>query len=747
MTCPEFPCPPAGAVLQEAVLTTYDLDLNTLRTWIGPDGEAEKYIVFRGDGDFYDSPDFNPRPPVIKAAWPLSENGIAEAYFHAKVRILEYLCASGERIWHLVINSANIVPYDNLETALFFYGEDTGEEQPAAAPVRALFRHLLSFVTDDIPEAESLRARLNGLIRRLETVRFLPFAPDECGPGVSRPLQEAACTAGEISFIAPHCRDIPFLSETFGEILVISPFITPRRLRELAEHTTAGGRCVVFTNAGTAGSVLSADTPDVCWVLPRRDDPYVHAKLYLIRKNGMWELYCGSMNLTDYAVEHNTECMVRLSSPASVTGIESFLAAFCGRSEKEIAEELAQYGEEKILPDAHSPVFEEAAGITARTGYLRRLLDRRRYGEEESREVIAFLLSAQCPKDLKRLLTDPCSPSVPLRRTITVRNKQRDIYSLPLREMVLLGLLNHVLHRYDDLFSQNIFLHILNRKPSDVFAKIRNTPEFPELFLFRTDIHAFDPSMDADVLCTGIRRLFSFDEPLSAFLKRLVRRGTYRTEENGPVYTGGPAQMTGLPLGGFFENVYLQDFDSRMEQNAVFYVRCGDDILAGARTMEEIRALRETAEKAAAEKHLTLSESKSMILRPEEPFVFLGWTVSGNRIDFSETALQAIEETIRRKTEYMLIRCRKNGIPPVLRVPLLVRYAMRSTESSGLLSSFGIVTVPDGLKKIDRMITDAIRTAATGKTGNGRFRVSYKTLRMWGYRSLVNRYFRRVSRP
>lgn len=76
----------------------------------------------------------------------------------------------------------------------------------------------------------------------------------------------------------------------------------------------------------------------------------------------------------------------------------------------------------------------------------------------------------------------------------------------------------------------------------------------------------------------------------------------------------------------------------------------------------------------------------------------------------------------------------------------MIRYIDHSIAKSGITSAFRIVTVPDGLRQIDRIITDAVRTAVTGKTGKGKYRLSYQTIQEWGYRSLVSRYYRHLSR-
>ena len=47
---------------------------------------------------------------------------------------------------------------------------------------------------------------------------------------------------------------------------------------------------------------------------------------------------------------------------------------------------------------------------------------------------------------------------------------------------------------------------------------------------------------------------------------------------------------------------------------------------------------------------------------------------------------------------------------------------------------------------LDHMICDAIRTAVTDKTGKAKYRLPYSDIRACGYRSLVSRYYRRLSR-
>ena len=62
----------------------------------------------------------------------------------------------------------------------------------------------------------------------------------------------------------------------------------------------------------------------------------------------------------------------------------------------------------------------------------------------------------------------------------------------------------------------------------------------------------------------------------------------------------------------------------------------------------------------------------------------------------------------------------------------------------GIPEAFQVVSVPDGLREMDRMLCDMIRTAASGKIGKDKYRISYRDLRRWGYHSLVRRYYQSI---
>ena len=244
--------------------------------------------------------------------------------------------------------------------------------------------------------------------------------------------------------------------------------------------------------------------------------------------------------------------------------------------------------------------------------------------------------------------------------------------------------------------------------------------------------------MDEEVLLERARAEFSFDPCLCSFLERYIKFKRYKTEEDGQIHEDGPAQYTGLPLGGFLENLYLSDFDRALEKKATFYVRCGDDIILGAKTKEETASLAVLLESLLTEKKLTLSQSKSFFVDPGEACNYLGWKIENGEIDFTDKYLQELEKNTKIQAQKILKLSKKRAI----RLFSVIKLVNSYIEQNDFRSSFKIITVDTGLKRIDRIIYEFIRTLASGKQSKAKYEISHEDLQVYGYQTLVNAYYR-----
>ena len=721
-----LPATPESYRLEKAFLSTFDLDENLLSGLIH-EKDADKFLVVRGDGEYVPFEGESPiKKRIVNVFFESTNKKLPNGKFqpvrncHAKIWFFVYENDGGDRVSKLIIQSMNIYPYDSLEVALSFSGKKTEEKQIKNDPLTSYFKSLLPFLD------EEKKAFVESLIEEIPYYCFQADGGD--------------FQADDFEFIAPNCEKISLFDEEFDEILIISPFINVESIQALLLKKKEGGRSVVLSQAKIEESLILNDVEGVQYLSPAVSDKFVHAKIYLLRKGDVWDSYAGSMNLTDHSVSKNIEAMVHLRNVKNIESIESFLKAFIGR---DVEEELRQYSQNFENKD-NSPVFNDAYRVETRIRYIKKLLSFKKHAEEEMNRVSSYLLSSQSAKDLSDL-AEFRKAIIPTRLcVVTGNNKKRYVYKPSLEEKALLGLVNYSLHQYDYVFSKNVFLHISDRGLENAFIKIHETKDLKDFYFFRTDIHSFDPSIDKEILCNQMDQLFSFDHHFCRFAKSIINERRYHLENDEQIYEDDIIHQTGLPLGGFFENVYLYDFDFALEK-APLYIRCSDDILIGSKSKEEVETLSKKAIALLKDKKLSISEAKTSIVGPGETTLYLGWAIVNGEVDFAEIALRNIQKTIKKKTKDLLIMYGRNKIPNTLRLPSVVRFVRHYQKSEFFISCFKRITTTEGLKKIDRMIMDLIRAVVAGKTGNSKYKIKYESIQAFGYKSLVNQYYDYIS--
>ena len=722
----KLPIVPHSYHLLKGFLSTFDLDESLLNELVDRN-DINKYLFVRGDGEYIPLEDeTNPlKQRIVNIFYELTNKKLSNGkyqpvkYHHAKIWFFIYENDEGDVVSKLIIQSENIYPYNSLETSISFVGNRVKDKVEKNSPLVSYFTSLLPFLDDE----KSL---------------FVKTLIDEISHQSFR-LENDEYEVDDFEFITPNCQSMSLFDNEYDELLVIAPFVNVDNINQLLTKKKPHGRCVLLTQPMISESLIISDVKDIQYITSNVTDKFIHAKIYLVRMGDRWDIYLGSMNLSEYSISKNVEAMVHLKNVKNIKSVESFLNRFIG---KDISDELKQYS---IKNNGYSDVFNDALNIETRIRYIKKLLANKKHDEEYMHNVSSYLLSHQCVLDLTELIEFK-RDIIPTRLEITTgKSKKRYIYKLSFVDNTLLGLFNYSLHQYDRLFSQNVYLHILERSIDNAFIKLHETKDLKDMYIFRTDIHNFDPSINKEILSNQIDTLFSFDKHLCQFTKRIVNESRYYLEGDNNIYEDDIIHQTGLPLGGFFENVYLYDVDFLLDK-APLYLRCGDDILIGAKSKEEIDRYSKLVNKLLNEKKLTISESKTTITNPGEVVHYLGWNIIDGEIDFSENAMNAISRTIKKKTKDLLIMYGRKKMPNALRLPSIVRYVNHYQKSEFFISCFKRITITDGLKKIDKMIMDLIRTVVSGKTGNSKYKIKYETIQAFGYKSLVNQYYDYISK-
>ncbi len=325
--------------------------------------------------------------------------------------------------------------------------------------------------------------------------------------------------------------------------------------------------------------------------------------------------------------------------------------------------------------------------------------------------------------------------------------KKRIVYSFGGDEGIFLKYIAWQLYRFDDAFCGNCYAFRRSLGAKDAIARIRRNPHVREQYCLKADISNYFNSIDVEKLLEKLAFISERDASLYRLFARILRED--RVLENGQIIRESHGAMAGIPLAPFFANVYLKDTDRYFLDHGVSYFRYSDDILLFADSPEELARYQNILYSRLQALGLALNSDKVHISAPGEPWDFLGFCYRNGRFDLSANTLRKTKAKIKRKAEALRRWQRKKGLAPEKAAIGLIHAMNRKFYGSGRDEDeftwnrwfFPCLTVDTGLKELDRYFLEYIRYAATGRHYKGGYRIRYRTIREWGYRSLVHAYY------
>ena len=281
--------------------------------------------------------------PVVTA----KKKGMA-AYpsFHPKFWLIRYKNNTGSAAYRIIVLSRNLT-FDRSWDVSFYMDGKAGKASEKNQPLCDFLQYLIR----QLPSSENSNDKakmIRTLIRELPNVVFQPgekqFYDYEFIPNGVRN------SAGGIYSIL----DMPLFSDTFHEVLVMSPFLSGGVVRSFNDRNRysfiQNPQYMLITREMSLGrlkpedvshfriftmrdmvidgeTAISDDTANT-----RKQD--IHAKVYMIRKYSDTDLYLGSLNASHNAVYGNIEFMIRLKSKNRYLNLEKLTASLFG-SEKD----------------------------------------------------------------------------------------------------------------------------------------------------------------------------------------------------------------------------------------------------------------------------------------------------------------------------------------------------------------------------------------------------------------------------
>lgn len=330
--------------------------------------------------------------------------------------------------------------------------------------------------------------------------------------------------------------------------------------------------------------------------------------------------------------------------------------------------------------------------------------------------------------------------------------KKRAVYTFNREENYALKVLSFLLRDYDFLFTPNLYSFRRNSGVKKAVDDVLRIKDLNHRYVYKVDISNYFNSVDIGLLLPELEAVLDRDPELFRFFEALLKN-PYVQYNDRVICEAHKGIMAGTPISAFLANLYLRELDAYFYQRSIPYMRYSDDILVFGRDKAELHASIQTIGDTLLARKLTINPSKEMLAAPGEEWVFLGFSYENGNIDVSRTSFEKLKGKMRRKVRRLHQWAEKKQLPGEYGAKAFVKRFNAKLYDNPVYNEltwtrwyFPVINTDRTLKKIDAYMQDCIRYLATGKRSKGRYNFRYEDIKKLGYRSLVNEYYKSISK-
>lgn len=327
-------------------------------------------------------------------------------------------------------------------------------------------------------------------------------------------------------------------------------------------------------------------------------------------------------------------------------------------------------------------------------------------------------------------------------------DKKRVVYTYPERENWVLKLLTYLLQRaYDRLFADNLYSFRPSRGVHNAIRTLTRHPDIAQCWCYKVDIRNYFNSVPVERLLPLLKQALDTEPAVFRFLETLLLNPL--VEENGQLIPETKGIMAGTPISAFLANLYLAHMDRYFAQQGILYARYSDDIILFHPTKEAL-------DRAVAQLHrfleaagLSVNPDKESYTGPGAPWTFLGVCFDNGVIDVAPASVEKLKAKMRRKARALVRWQSRKGATGDQAAKAFIRVFNRKLfenaaehELTWARWYFPLINTTRSLQELDRYSQSCIRYLVTGKRNKGAYQCRYEQIKVLGYISLVNRYYK-----
>lgn len=379
--------------------------------------------------------------------------------------------------------------------------------------------------------------------------------------------------------------------------------------------------------------------------------------------------------------------------------------------------------------------------------FLNYKIEKNHISQYEIEEIQAYINGKRYLEMYDQIMQGIFPKDVPEKKIVNKdgTTKKRIVYSFEHDSSITLKFIAYQLYALDDYFADNCYAF---RRKHGVAQAIRRLLQLrvQEKYCLKVDIHNYFNSICPKRLLEKLS--FVPDEKLRVVFANILLND--QVMYKGEKITEAHGAMAGISVAPFWANVYLTEVDQMFAERKVNYFRYSDDILILADSYEDLMDLQKILYKKLEELGLEINHEKEAVYAPHEKLEFLGFSFSDGVVDLSAHTVEKAKARIRRKAKALMRWQRKKGLTADKAAKGFIRSMNHKFYGTGADDEFTWsrwffpnITTDQSLKEIDHYMQQYIRYIITGRHYKENYRISYETLKDWGYCSMVNAYYKK----
>ncbi len=330
-------------------------------------------------------------------------------------------------------------------------------------------------------------------------------------------------------------------------------------------------------------------------------------------------------------------------------------------------------------------------------------------------------------------------------------DKKRIVYTYDETENYVLKMIAFLLHDKDKIFAENLFSFRHDQGVRKAIASLVNKADISEYYSYKLDIHDYFNSVDVERILSRLQKVLKDEECTYTLINDILLNPCVVSEE-GSLIEERKGIMAGVPISSFLANLYLTDLDWHFQNKKIIYARYSDDIIVFAKSQAELEEYREYIESYLLNERLTLNPKKICYSEPNSQWNYLGIKYKSGVIDISDVSFKKMKAKMRRKARALYRWKIKNNASDERAIRAYIK-AMNNKlynnpnkhELTWTRWFFPLINTSDSLHKLDAYLLECIRYIATGKHTKANFNIRYYTIKEYGYKSLVNAFYKELK--